>query len=183
MMFAASILIAGCLMTVACAVRRHFDPNEVATAVQLLEDGERARVVVRRFDVSPSLVYRLWTHYQETGQYTRRQGQGRSRMTTPRQDSYLVMLSHRKCMSTAQSLEIDFRRLLKFTYATRLLGIDSMRRVCEHVSTRTGSCVTGGRYSSQMKAGYLCQLMICVLGCGDARESVILTVTLWKSSQ
>ena len=85
-------------------------PMSVATAVQLLEDGERARVVVRRFDVSPRLVNRLWTRYQETGQYTRRQGQGRSWMTTRRQDSYLVVLYHRKRTSTSRSMEIDFGR-------------------------------------------------------------------------
>ena len=95
---------------VAGAVRRHLDPTEVARAVQLLEDGERVRVVARRFDVSPSVVSRLWTRYQETGQCIRRQGQDRSRMTTPRQDRYLVILSHRNRMRTARSLEIDFRR-------------------------------------------------------------------------
>ena len=41
MMFAAWIVIAGCLLMVAGAVKRHLDPNEVTRAVQLLEDGER----------------------------------------------------------------------------------------------------------------------------------------------
>ena len=108
MMFAAWIVTAGCLLMVAGAVRRHLDPTKVARALQLLEDGERVRVVARRFDVSRSVVSRLWTLYQETGQYTRRQGLGRLRMTTQRQDRYLVMLSDR--MSTSRSLEIYFCR-------------------------------------------------------------------------
>ena len=57
--------------------------------------------------MSSDLVSRLWTRYQETRQYTRRQIQCRLRMTTPRQDRYLVVLTHRK--STSRSLDIDFR--------------------------------------------------------------------------
>ena len=45
-----------------------------------------------------------------TGEYARREGQCRSRMTTPRQDRFLVLLSRRNRMSTARVLEIDFRR-------------------------------------------------------------------------
>ena len=45
-------------------------------------------------------------------------------------------------------------------------------------SIRIGSFVTGGQYSSQMRAVSLNQLMIDVLGCGYPRENVTHTVTL-----
>ena len=47
-------------------------------------------------------------------------------------------------------------------------------------SITTGRFVTGGQYSSQMRAVSLNQLMIDVLGCGDHRENVTQTVTLSK---
>ena len=38
------------------------------------------RIVAERFDVSRSVAARLWRPYQETGEFTRREGQGRHRM-------------------------------------------------------------------------------------------------------
>ena len=78
--------------------------------MQLLEDGERLRVVTQRLHLPTSVVGRLWSlSYQETGECTRRHGPGRSRLTTRRQDRFLVLLSLRNQMSTAKSLEINFR--------------------------------------------------------------------------
>ena len=37
-----------------------FGPPDVARIMQLLEDGERLRMVAGRHDVSPSVVSRLW---------------------------------------------------------------------------------------------------------------------------
>ena len=73
-MFSASYLIAGWLLIFVGAARQHLDLPGVARALQLLEYGERLRVVARRLDVSPSVVSRLWIRYQETGEYTRREG-------------------------------------------------------------------------------------------------------------
>ena len=59
-----------------------FGRPDIVRVVQLLEDGERFLVVPRRLHLPPSVVGRLWRSYHETGEYTRRQGQGRSRVTT-----------------------------------------------------------------------------------------------------
>ena len=72
MKFCLLILIATCVLVVISAVRRHLDQNEVARAVQQLKDGVHIRVVADRLGVSPSVVSRLQTWYQETGQYTMR---------------------------------------------------------------------------------------------------------------
>ena len=86
-----------------------FGRPDIAGIMQLLEDGERLRMVARRHDVSPSIVIQLWRSYQESGEYTRRQDQGRSRMTTPIQDHYLVLRSLLDHTCTARALEINFR--------------------------------------------------------------------------
>ena len=86
-------------------------------------------------------------------------------------------------------------------FPTRLLGINSIVMVldpgdlhkaqfslrntvqCDSTllpSISTGRFVTGCQYSSQIRAVSLNQLIIDVLGCGDARENVTQTVTLSK---
>ena len=132
-MFSASYLIAGWLLIFAGAARRHMGLPDVARALQLIEDGERLRVVARTLGVPPSVVSRLYRRYQETGEYTRRQGEGRSRMTTPRQGRFLVLLSRRNRMSTARALEIDFRHAtavhLSDQTVTNRLHDDGMRAI------------------------------------------------------
>ena len=85
-----------------------FGPPDVARVMQLLEDGERLRVVARRRDVSPNIVSGVRRSYQENGEYINRQGQSCSRMITPIKYCFLVLLSHRNHMSTDRALEIDF---------------------------------------------------------------------------
>ena len=85
----------------------------IARVVHLLEVGERFRVVDRILYFPPRVVGRRWISYQETGECTRRQEQGRSRKTTPMQYRSLVLLSHRNHLSTAKALEFDFSRATK----------------------------------------------------------------------
>ena len=87
-----------------------FGRPDIARVTHLLEDGEQLRVVDRILYLPPRVVGRLWISYQETGECTRRQEQGRSRMTTPIQYRFLVLLSRRNHMSTAKALEIGFSR-------------------------------------------------------------------------
>ena len=88
-----------------------FGTPDVVRVMQLLEDGERHRVIPRILYFQPSVVNRLSISYQETGEYTRRQGQGRSRVITTMQDRFLVLLSRRNHTSTAKALEIDCCRV------------------------------------------------------------------------
>ena len=59
--------------------------------------------------LSPSVVNRLWNRYLETGNYTRRPGQGRPRATTGVQEHYLPTLALRNHQSTARALRNDFQ--------------------------------------------------------------------------
>ncbi len=61
-------------------VRCYLDEPEVATAVQMLEDGATQRTVAERLEVGRSVVARLSVRLQETGEYRRRPGQQRTRI-------------------------------------------------------------------------------------------------------
>ena len=110
-----------------------FGRPDIARVVQLLEDGERLRVVARRLYLSPSVIDRLWKWYQETGECTNRQGQGRYRMTTPIQYRFIVLLSRRNHMSTAKTLDIDFFRATEVHLPDQIvrntLRCDGMRAI------------------------------------------------------
>ena len=106
-------------------------------------------------------------------------------MATPLQDRFLILLSRRNHTSTAKALKIDFCLATEFHYLPKAQL--SLPNTVQGDSTllasiRTGRFVTGCQHSSQMRAVSLNQVMIDVLGCGDARENVAQTVTLSKST-
>ena len=89
------LLFVICLLGPSTGVRRQLTEAEVARAVQFLEFGKTQRAVAVHFDVSGSVINRLWRRFQEDGLYTRRPGKGRRRVTTPPQDRYLRILARR----------------------------------------------------------------------------------------
>ena len=89
-------------------VRRFLEEVEVA----LLESGYTQRIVAEHFDVSRSVVARLWRHYQETGEFTRRVGQGQHRMMSQREDQYLRNLALRNRQYMARRLQINFQHAI-----------------------------------------------------------------------
>ena len=151
----------------------------------------------------PSVVSRLWRRYQETGEYTTRQGQGRSRMTTPRQDRFLVLLSRQNRMSTARALEIDFRRATDVHLSDQTVRIrlhdDGMRArrpargpilTAQHRVQRLNFAREHQNWQLRHwrpvlftdESRFTVSTNDDVLGCGDARENVMQTVTLSKLS-
>ena len=169
-----TLLVGLWLFLPTAGVRVHLSAVHVARAVQLLEDGSTQRMVAQRFGVSPSVINRLWRRYQNDDIYTRRPGQGRPRLTTPRQDQYLRVLARRNRQSTARLLRRDFHvatgvRLSDQTVRNRLHEADMRARrpatgpilTIAHRRARLefGKSVTGDQYFSQMRVGSLCHLM------------------------
>jgi Transposase. len=66
-------------------------------------------------NVSPLVIHRLWHRYDETGQFTRRVGQGRERMTSLQDDRYLTIRALRRRSATARELQQDLRRVTGVT--------------------------------------------------------------------
>lgn len=73
----------------------------VAAIAALIDDGRSQRYVANRFMVSRSTVQRVYTRFIETGAYTRRPGTGPSRVTTNRDDRFIVSVSLRNRHLTA----------------------------------------------------------------------------------
>lgn len=82
---------------------------EVARAVTLIQIGCTFRQVAEELDVSPSVIHRVVKRYEDTGQYTRRPGQGRKRKTNRNEDRFMVLSALRRRTSTARDLQNDLR--------------------------------------------------------------------------
>ncbi|CAH1366587.1 unnamed protein product [Tenebrio molitor] len=61
---------------------RHLTSDEANQAIGILQMGIRQVEIAERFEVSQSVISRLWTRYRDTGSIRRRRGQGRRRCTT-----------------------------------------------------------------------------------------------------
>lgn len=103
---------------------RHLNEEEVVRVVVSIENGISIRQVARNFNVSPSIIHRVWNRYVETGGYKRRIGQGRKRKTNRIQDRFLVLSSLRSRISTAKDLQIGLRAVHNVEISDQTLGID-----------------------------------------------------------
>ena len=172
------------------SVMLYLQPCKVAQVVQLLQDGSSVRLVARRFGVSPSAVSRAWRRFRETGQYTRRAGQGRRRATTPRQDRHLVLTARRLGFVNARSLQNELRRATGVEISDQTVRNRLHRSLLRSRRPFVGVILTprhraarldfarehrdwqvrlGVQYSSQMRAGLIWMVLMDVLGSGDVK--------------
>ncbi|KAJ8737451.1 hypothetical protein PYW08_000046 [Mythimna loreyi] len=84
-------------------------PTEAAQVVALLDSGLSQRVVAARLHLSLSSVHRVYKRYRETGLFTRRSGSGRNRVTSERDDRFIVTTSLRNRRLNAFQLQQRFR--------------------------------------------------------------------------
>ena len=59
----------------------------------MLLAGQSQRDVGRQFNVSHTVVGRVWQRYLDTGSFVERGGRGRPRKTTDSDDSYIVNIA------------------------------------------------------------------------------------------
>ena len=90
--------------------RPSLSPNDRAMAVGMLDAGQSARDVARRFGVSHSTILRLNERFQTTRSVKDRPRSGRPKKTTLAQDRYLRNLTLRTRVITARSLQGCFQR-------------------------------------------------------------------------
>ncbi|GFX23949.1 transposable element Tcb1 transposase [Trichonephila clavipes] len=67
-----------------------------------IEEGRKITDVAREFDITHSVVSRMWKSFKTTGMCSRRHGEGRVRSTTPAEDKYIVLSAKRNRHTTAQ---------------------------------------------------------------------------------
>lgn len=82
-------------------IKMSINPVDATRIVASLEDGHSQRETARNIGVSLSSVQRIWQRYQETDLLTRRPGSGRRRVTTARDDGFIVCYALRNRTVTA----------------------------------------------------------------------------------
>lgn len=84
-------------------------PEVAAQAVALLQSGLSQRNVSSQLRISRSAVQRVYHRYLETGGFVRRTGGPRYRVTTARQDQYIVTTSLRNRRLTSVQIQEQLR--------------------------------------------------------------------------
>ncbi|GFX96652.1 transposable element Tcb2 transposase [Trichonephila clavipes] len=107
--------------------RHHIDDFMRGRIIGKIEEGRKITDVAREFDITHSVVSRLWKSFKTTGMCSRRHGGGRVRSTTPAEDRYIVLSAKRNRRTTAQQVENQFlaasgKQISRKTVARRLRG-------------------------------------------------------------
>ena len=90
------------------AMRRHLTGVEAAQAVGMVQSGVVQRTAAAHFNVSQSVISRLWNRFHQTGVVAERPRSDLLRSTTARQDRYLANMSKRQRFQSAVKLNRDF---------------------------------------------------------------------------
>ena len=85
-------------------MRRHLTVEEASRAIGFLQTGLSQRQVGAQFNVSHTVIGRLWTRYQQTNSVQRRPKSGRPKSMTAHQDRRIALLAKRYRMSSAVTL-------------------------------------------------------------------------------
>ena len=84
-------------------------PEVAAQAVALIQTGHSQRNMSAQLNLSRSAVRNVYRRYLETGGFVRRQGRPRSRVTTERQDRFIVTTSLRNRHLTSIEIQNQLR--------------------------------------------------------------------------
>ncbi|GFX87886.1 hypothetical protein TNCV_4373511 [Trichonephila clavipes] len=81
--------------------RHHIDDFMRGRIIGKIEEWRKITDVAREFDITHSVVSRLWKSFKTTGMCSRRHGGGRVRSTTPAEDRYIVLSAKSNRRTTA----------------------------------------------------------------------------------
>ena len=95
--------------------------EEASRVMGFLQTGLSQRQVGAQFNVSHTVIGRLWTRYQQTNSVQRRPQSGRSKRTTAHQDRQTALLAKRNRMSSAVTLNREFRAASGVRISTQMV--------------------------------------------------------------
>ncbi|KAK7099879.1 hypothetical protein V1264_022923 [Littorina saxatilis] len=98
--------------------RRRLSDADRGKAVAWLQEGVAVREVGRRLQVTHSVIQRLRDRFNNTGSVQEPRRAGRSRMTTRREDRYVIVSALRNRTATANTLRGQLR-----TFFISLFGV------------------------------------------------------------
>lgn len=103
-------------------------PEKTAQIVALVEQGLDQRTVARILNLNQSTVSRLYRRFLETGSFERRRGTGRNRVTTPRDDRFIVTTCLRNRFLTSVNIKQELNQVRGVAVSARTIR----RRLKEH---------------------------------------------------
>lgn len=103
------------------------NPETAAAIVALLQDGRSERYVAQQYQISNSTVHRIFSRFLATGAYTRRPGTGPQRITSARDDRFILLQSLRDRRATA----VEIRNQLQYVRNTNVSERTIRRRLGE----------------------------------------------------
>lgn len=94
-------------------------PTDSAKVVALIEGGNSQRYVAAVLGIPRSTVQRVYHRFRETGGYSRRPGSGRKRVTSARDDHFIVLNTLRNRHSTAIETRRAFQKIRQVNVSER----------------------------------------------------------------
>lgn len=130
--------------------RHHLNQDSRIRAVTLLQQGLSQRNVANRLRVSRTAIQNLWNRYQETRSVSRRPGSGRNRVTTAREDRFIVRRALQERFTSGPRVQIDLQQ-----YSNTVVSAQTVRNRLREVGIRSRRKVRKPKLSAGHRAARL----------------------------
>ena len=102
-------------------VRRRLSEEEMNKGIGMLEAGLSHREVASVLGVSQSVVSRMWTRFELTGNVMHQHAGGRERSTTRAQDQFVALQARRHRFNTATTLRSELQNATGVRLSTQTI--------------------------------------------------------------